>query len=504
MTGTADTEAPEFAKIYNLNVVVIPPNRINQRKDLNDVIYKTENAKFNAVVETVKEEHANGRPVLIGTIAIEKSEAIAKQLTRAGIRHNVLNAKQHAREADIIAQAGRFGAVTVSTNMAGRGTDILLGGNPEFLAKAKVNPDENPQEYQKTLDDLKSVCAEEQKKVIAAGGLYVIGTERHESRRIDNQLRGRTGRQGDPGQTRFFISLEDDLMRIFGSDRIANVMSRIGMTEDEVIEHRWITRAIESAQKRVEAHNFEIRKNVLEYDDVMNQQRHTVYSLRRKILGNQNLDEELTDMIDALVSLLVEGFGPDKKGELDEKILDEHFFEQFGFHFSVGQNETINANSVGQKMYDDALSYLNNKKTQYGEKIMAQATKFFMLQTLDDLWKDHLLTMDHLRDGIGLRGYGNKDPKMEYKKEGFALFQDMMARFHQQSVERIFKVQIQKEEEVQIKEDPKQQIQESHGPVAKQAKSTTVKKIIPDTKPNEPCPCGSGKKYKRCHGVEAA
>lgn len=506
MTGTADTEAAEFASIYNLDVVVIPANKSIQRQDLNDVIYKTENAKFKAVVEDVRQEHEKGRPVLIGTIAIEKSEQISKMLTRAGIPHNVLNAKQHEREADIVAQAGRFGAVTVSTNMAGRGTDIVLGGNPEFLAKARYNPEENPEEYAKYLEELYVICKSEQQKVLEQGGLYVIGTERHESRRIDNQLRGRTGRQGDPGQTRFFVSLEDDLMRIFGSERITSVMNTLGMEEDEVIEHRWITKAIEGAQKKVEAHNFEIRKNVLEYDDVMNQQRTTIYNKRKLILAGTNLEEELTDNIDNLVAGLVDQFGPDKKGQFDRDSLGEHFFELFGFHTEFPTSETT-PESIGQKMYEDATAFLQSKKSQYPEDVLNQASKFFMLSTLDELWKDHLLTMDHLREGIGLRGYSQKDPKNEYKREGFVLFENMLTRYAQQSTEKIFKVQIRTENEVELKEKDEPKMQMSHGPTAQPSrkKPTTVTRVNADkVGRNDPCPCGSGKKYKKCHGVDEA
>ncbi|MCP5464089.1 MAG: preprotein translocase subunit SecA [Deltaproteobacteria bacterium] len=498
MTGTADTEAPEFQNIYKLSVVVIPTNRPSQRQDDNDVIYKSETAKFKAVVEQVKEEHEQGRPVLIGTIAIEKSEVLSKMLTRAGVRHNVLNAKQHGKEADIVAQAGRPGAVTVSTNMAGRGTDIVLGGNPEFLAKSKADPDENPEEYQKALEEFKKLCVEDQKKLLDLGGLLVLGTERHESRRIDNQLRGRTGRQGDPGATRFYVSLDDDLMRIFGSERISNVMNRLGMGEDEVIEHKWITKALENAQKKVEAHNFEIRKNVLEYDDVMNQQRTTIYSRRKKILAGQHLEEELTDMLDSVVSMMADQLAQPKKSPIDLEIFDEHFFDQFGFHLELAETEW-DSESLGQKIYDSAFEYYQNKKEQYGP-LLDQAVRFFMLQTLDDLWKDHLLTMDHLREGIGLRGYGQKDPKQEYKKEGFALFENMIFRSYQQSLEKIFKVQIQTEEEVKLKEKPQQDIQLSRGEAPKKNAPAPIKRSTPKVGRNDDCPCGSGKKYKKCHG----
>jgi len=302
MTGTADTEAQEFAKIYNLEVMAIPTNRQMIRQDLADVIYKTEREKFNQAIEEIKELHKKGRPVLVGTISIEKSEKLSALLKRQGIPHHVLNAKQHEREAEIIAQAGRFGAVTISTNMAGRGTDILLGGNPEFLAKNKVNKDENPEGYEKALDAFREECEAEKKKVVEEGGLHILGTERHESRRIDNQLRGRAGRQGDPGSSSFYLSLEDDLLRIFGSERISSMMDRLGIEENEPITHPWITKAIENAQKRVEGHNFDLRKHLLDYDDVMSQQRKTVYGLRREILGGAATHNKILDMIDEAVT----------------------------------------------------------------------------------------------------------------------------------------------------------------------------------------------------------
>jgi preprotein translocase subunit SecA len=482
---------------------VIPTNARCIRKDLNDVIYKTERGKFKAVVEEVRREHEKGRPVLIGTIAIEKSEILSKMLDREGIKHNVLNAKHHEREAEIIAQAGRFGAVTVSTNMAGRGTDIVLGGNPTFLAKAKVDPENDPPGHARALEDMKKICSEEQKKVLEQGGLYVVGTERHEARRIDNQLRGRTARQGDPGQTRFYVSLEDDLMRIFGAERISGLMDRLGMGEDDVIEHKFITRAIESSQRRVEGHNFDIRKHVLEYDDVMNQQRRTVYSKRKKILAGEDLENEITDYVDTIVSDLLDGYGPDRKGNYDQKEFDDHFFAQFGFHFEPLQGD-FTPEQFGQKMYDDVIAYLKNKKETYGAPIMDGAIRFFVMQTLDDLWKDHLLTMDHLREGIGLRGYSQKDPKNEYKKEGYALFEGMIFRLAQQSLEKIFKVQVKTEEEVTLKDREEPRIQLGRGTAVSQQRSGGIKHETPKVGRNDPCPCGSGKKYKKCCGAGVA
>lgn len=511
MTGTADTEAPEFAKIYNLEVVVIPSNRINVREDQNDVIYKSQTAKFNAVVEEIKKLHDSGRPVLVGTIAIEKSELLSGMLKRRGVTHNVLNAKQHEREAEIVAQAGRFGAVTVSTNMAGRGTDIVLGGNPEFMAMAQCGKEADPAEFQKAFLSFKEQCDVERKQVVECGGLFILGTERHESRRIDNQLRGRAGRQGDPGASRFFVSLEDDLMRIFGSDRIANIMGKLGMGEDETIEHPWISKAIENAQKKVEAHNFDIRKTVLEYDDVMNQQRTTVYGRRKQILSAGDTKDQLTDMLDGVVDALSQEFDPKNSGgEFNQTGLEERCMNTFGFKPAFDPDRNWNAESLGQLIYDEAISFYDKKEAHHGPELMRQVERFFMLQTLDTLWKDHLLTMDHLREGIGLRGYGQKDPRMEYKKEGFALFEAMMMSFYDDSVQKLFKVQIQKNDEVPLKRVDRQPMQMQKAEVAPAVgagerakalpKPETIKRDVPKVGRNDPCPCGSGKKYKKCHG----
>lgn len=508
MTGTADTEAPEFAKIYNLEVMVIPTNQPMVRKDENDLIYKTNNAKFKAVVEEIKTQYDLGRPVLVGTIAIEKSELLSSMLKRRGVPHHVLNAKQHDKEAEIVAQAGRLKSVTVSTNMAGRGTDIMLGGNPEFLARQEVGKEAEPEIYQKAFEKYKAQCVEERKKVVELGGLYILGTERHESRRIDNQLRGRSGRQGDPGASRFYISLEDDLMRVFGSDRIANVMGRLGMTEDETIEHKWISKAIENAQKKVEAHNFDMRKNVLEYDDVMNQQRTTVYSKRKQILSgvaNKNLALDMTDRVATDIGL---EFDAQKGEEFNPKGLEEKVFDQFGLRLSF-EGANWNADSIGEKIYNEAVLFYENKEKEVGEPVMRHVEKFFMLQTLDHLWKDHLLGMDHLREGIGLRGWAQKDPKLEYKKEGFVLFEEMMKRFDEESLKRIFKVQIKKEEEQAnlvrtdepvISQATQAQTGQFGKPASKPSKVETIKNDMPKVGRNDPCPCGSGKKYKKCHG----
>lgn len=519
MTGTADTEAPEFAKIYNLEVLVAPTNMPMIRSDYDDVIYKTQKAKFKAVVEEIKKLHDEGRPVLVGTIAIEKSEILSDMLKRRGIPHNVLNAKNHEREAEIIAQAGRLGAVTVSTNMAGRGTDIMLGGNPEALAKSRVGKDVPEEEFKKTYREFRKKCDEEKKEVINRGGLFILGTERHESRRIDNQLRGRSGRQGDPGASRFFVSLEDDLMRIFGSERISGIMGKLGMGEDETIEHRWISKAIENAQKKVEEHNFEIRKNVLEYDDVMNQQRMTIYKRRRNILKGEELKDQVLDMIDVLAGGVSAEFDPKASGgELNKEGLEERIFGQFGLKLFFDGDKKWAVDSIGQYVYDEAVKFYSNKDEEVGPSIMRQVEKYFMLQTLDHLWKDHLLAMDHLREGIGLRGYGQKDPRLEYKKEGYAMFEAMIDRFYADAIQRIFRVQIKQEKDVAMERRRLQPIKMGRGPMAAPAspmeaaskppkKQETVKRQYPKVGRNDPCPCGAvsqdgrSKKYKHCHGA---
>ncbi|MDO8519919.1 MAG: preprotein translocase subunit SecA, partial [Deltaproteobacteria bacterium] len=509
MTGTADTEAAEFAKIYNLEVAVIPTNQNMIRKDHDDVIYKSHNAKFKAVVEEIKKLHDEGRPVLVGTIAIEKSETLSSMLKRRGVPPHVLNAKQHEREAEIVAQAGRLGGVTVSTNMAGRGTDIMLGGNPEFMARAQVGKDATDEEFAKAASEFRKKCDEERKQVVERGGLFILGTERHESRRIDNQLRGRAGRQGDPGASRFFVSLEDDLMRIFGSDRISGIMGKLGMGEDETIEHPWISKAIENAQKKVEAHNFDIRKTVLEYDDVMNQQRMTVYGRRKQILNGQNLKEEVLDMVDALADGISSTFEPSEENATT--VLKEKILKQFGMKMEFPEGTEWKTDSVGQKLFDEAVKFYEAKEMENGPEVTRQVERFFMLQALDQLWKDHLLAMDHLREGIGLRGYGQKDPRLEYKKEGFAMFEAMMYRFYEDAIERVFKVQVKQGQELKQKErvrpmqmarGPEMEMAKV-GPVAVQKqppKPQTITREFPKVGRNDPCSCGSGKKYKKCHG----
>jgi preprotein translocase subunit SecA len=520
MTGTADTEAEEFAKTYNLDVIVVPTHMPMVRDDQSDRIYKNEKAKFDAVVSEVKELNERGQPILVGTISIEKSEVLSKMLTRNGVQHHVLNAKHHEKEAHIVSQAGRKGAVTISTNMAGRGTDIMLGGNPEVLARTEVGEDAEDAEYASVLERFKEVCAVEKRDVIDAGGLRIMGTERHESRRIDNQLRGRSGRQGDPGSTCFYLSLEDDLLRIFGGDRIQGLMNRLGMEEDEEIQHPWLSRAIANAQRKVEGHNFLIRKNLLEYDDVMNQQRRTVYDRRREILTQNDLKDLVLDMIDQSVTEIVEEFVPDRiDGEYDPKPLEEKVVSRFNMPFAFADvpEAERNPDGIGKYLYDRAVAHYDERGEANGSEIMRHVEKIILLQNLDQLWKDHLLQMDHLKEGIGLRGYGQRDPLLEYKREGFGLFRDMMNRFAVDVVEKVFRVQVTTEESLKKAEAAEQGTMAptriSHGEVSAfaqnapaeargdhGAKVQTVKRTAQKVGRNDPCPCGSGKKYKKCCG----
>lgn len=504
MTGTADTEAAEFKKIYNLEVVVIPTNLPMIREDRPDLIYKTEQEKYDAVVDEIRELYHRGQPVLVGTISIEKSEYLSRRLKKIGIPHNVLNAKNHALEAEIVAQAGRYKAVTISTNMAGRGTDIILGGNPVFLAKAKTRKGENSEEYQLLLKQFRQQCEAERQKVLEAGGLHILGTERHESRRIDNQLRGRSGRQGDPGSSRFYLSLEDELMRIFGGERVKMIMDRVGMADGEPIEHRYTTKAIENAQRKVEAHNFDIRKHLLEFDDVMNKQREVVYSQRRFILGGQDLKASVFDMIEDIVEELVERFTDERTHFEDWDIqgLLEALWAQFGLRFQIESLPSPQQSRAGLTDYLIAATRqeYEKKEAEIGSDLMRELEKFIMLQAVDNQWKDHLLSMDHLKDGIGLRGYGQRDPLKEYQKEGYELFLDMSARIKEESVRNLFLVRIAREEDVeQLTPKSDQELVLSHGDEGN-SRGTTVRRQSEKIGRNAPCPCGSGKKYKKCCG----
>jgi len=503
MTGTADTEAAEFSKIYKLDVVVIPTNRPLLRPDFPDVVYKTEREKFKAVVEEVKELHTKGQPVLVGTISIEKSEALSTLMQREGIPHNVLNAKHHEKEAEIVAQAGRKGMVTIATNMAGRGTDILLGGNAEGLAKKwlAANPEAADEEYTAMLEKYRGQCVADHDEVVELGGLHILGTERHESRRIDNQLRGRSGRQGDPGSSKFYLSLEDDLLRIFGSERVAKIMDMLKIEEGEAITHGLISRAIENAQKKVEAHNFDIRKHLIEYDDVMNKQREVIYTQRREILAGAELRDSFLEMMDETVEDLVEAYAVEKVSaeEWDWEGITRAVHQSFGFLFEIpGETmERLVPDNFRELLREKVHEVFQERLEMFGEELTDHLIKVIMLQTIDAQWKDHLLSIDHLKEGIGLRGYGQRDPKQEYKKEAYQLFMDMITRIRQEVVEKIFWVQIAREEDVEQMEQ-------------KQRKQRLVFNLADDTPQqpvkstkvgrNDPCPCGSGKKYKKCCG----
>jgi preprotein translocase subunit SecA len=517
MTGTADTEAAEFAKIYNLDVNVVPTNRKMIRQDYADVVYRTEKEKFDAIVEEIKDCHERGQPVLVGTISIEKSEKIAGLLSRNGVKHNVLNAKQHEREAEIVAQAGRKGAVTIATNMAGRGTDILLGGNPDFMYKQVLYREENIAESRKLeiYEGIRSDCEKDKQDVIAAGGLHILGTERHESRRIDNQLRGRAGRQGDPGTSRFYLSLQDDLMRIFASERVSQLMLKLGMEEGVPIEHGMVTRAIANAQKKVEAHNFEIRKQLLEYDDVMNKQREVIYRHRRAVLSGENLTNDLHDMMGSSVESSLSVYCPPEQypEEWDVKGLTEVMHGQFGLDITQGKQDggdslrDVGRDALLEDLRTQVRDAYTKKEQELGPDLMRFLEKTFMLQVIDHHWKDHLLGMDHLRDGIGLRGYGQKDPLIEYKREGFDLFAGMMDRVKSDTLDRLFHVQAVRHEGEQpapppqpiiSQPPPKLTLNRGDEPITAQAPAQRTENKVGR---NDPCPCGSGKKYKKCHGT---
>ncbi|OPY19052.1 MAG: preprotein translocase subunit SecA [Syntrophus sp. PtaB.Bin075] len=468
MTGTADTEAAEFKKIYNLDVVVVPTNMPMIRVDHTDVIYKTEKEKFSAVIEEIKELHKAKRPVLVGTISIEKSELLSKYLTQTGIQHHVLNAKNHEKEAEIVSQAGQPGQVTISTNMAGRGTDIKLGEG-----------------------------------VAELGGLHILGTERHESRRIDNQLRGRSGRQGDMGSSRFYLSLEDDLLRIFGAEKISSIMDKIGIEENQPIEHKLISRAIENAQKRVEGQNFDIRKHLLEYDDVMNRQRQVIYEQRRNVLKGDELREDLLDMIEEVVEDFVPEYVDEKRhpDEWNLKGLEDRVLKQFSLRLDFSKSGDVGSlEDIQEKIVAAVNDLLNRKEAEFGKPLMDYLIRMISIQSIDSHWKDHLLAMDHLKEGIGLRGYGQKDPVREYQKEGYDLFMDMIRRIKEDTLEKLCMVQIRREEEVEeMREQSRQNYIMNRGEDI--AAPATVRRKNEKVGRNDPCPCGSGKKYKKCCGA---
>jgi preprotein translocase subunit SecA len=567
MTGTADTEAEEFGKIYNLDVTVAPTHRNMVRKDAEDLVYKTEREKFDALCTEIEERNKKGQPILVGTVSVAKSEVVSSLLKKRGVPHNVLNAKNHQREAEIVAQAGRKGSVTISTNMAGRGTDIVLGGNHEMMAKHEVGPEPDAPmdgeeqeafeqrrlEWGKRLEELKErlkvQTAGEHKTVVDLGGLHILGTERHESRRIDNQLRGRAGRQGDPGSSIFYLSLEDELMRIFGSERISGLMERLGMKEGEQIEHRWLSKAIENAQKKVEGHNFDMRKNLLEYDDVMNQQRKSIYRLRRMVLGFGagvpvvEFDEDpktrkkirhekvyawtdardhVLDLVEDLVVDMVANSCPERNNPAawDLDGLSALVRDQFGLDLKFGNPPAgRDARAAIEEQVFNVVEKAYRQKEELlgvdGEKVpvLRRWEQYIYLQSIDQLWKDHLLAMDHLREGIGLRGYGQRDPKQEYKKEGYDMFVQMTWRVKAAVIGNILRLQPVRQEsaeEIEAKRvalGRRQRMIESRGAEegeAEKPKQETVVRSQPKVGRNDPCPCGSGKKYKKCHGATAA
>jgi preprotein translocase subunit SecA len=508
MTGTADTEAEEFHKIYKLDVVVIPTNRPLLRPDYPDVIYKTEREKFDAVIKDIKEHYELGQPCLVGTISIEKSEVLSELLRKQGVPHFVLNAKQHEKEAEIVAQAGRKAAITIATNMAGRGTDIVLGGNPDGLLKQwkLTNPDASEEQVAAQLEQFKAQCAQEHDEVVALGGLHIIGTERHESRRIDNQLRGRSGRQGDPGSSRFYLSLQDDLLRIFGSERVAKIMDFLKIEEGEAITHGMISKSIENAQKKVEAHNFEIRKHLIDYDDVMNKQREVIYTQRREILAGQDIRESFMEMLDETIGDIVNAYAFEKTAPLewDWESLTEAAGRCFSLQLELSREmiARLNAESLRNLLQEQAHAIIARKAEELSDEVMDQLIRVVMLQAIDTHWKDHLLNIDHLKEGIGLRGYGQKDPKQEYKKEAYHLFMEMIIRIREETVEKVFWVQLEREEDLEELEE--EQLEKGRklfqNIISNEDHSQEPAKSSKAAGRNETCPCGSGKKYKKCCG----
>ena len=546
MTGTAKTEATEFTEIYGLNIVTVPTNRPNIRKDYPDAVYKTVNGKYNAVIRQVMECHEKGQPVLVGTVSVEKSELLAKMLQRHTRDFNVLNAKNHEREAEIVAQAGKKGAITIATNMAGRGTDIMLGGNAEYMAKAQMrkehfcenllNPDAPqealPEEVELLLteanghgdtqdqnilaararfDELyakyKAEIADEAEEVRAAGGLFIIGTERHESRRIDNQLRGRAGRQGDPGASRFYLSLEDDLMRLFGGDRVQGLMGSLGLDEDTPIENRMVTSTIESAQKKLEGRNFEIRKNVLRYDDVMNQQREIIYGQRRKVLDGEDISAEMHNMLRENIDSSCKQFlAGDVKDEWDFGALRRHYAgwltKDEDFRYTVEDYDHISREGIADALYDRGMKILADKEARYGTPLMRELERICLLKCVDRYWMDHIDNMDQLRQGIGLRGYGQKDPVVEYRIEGFDMFDQMVDSIREDSIKMLLMIEVRQAGVAPKREQVARPVGEGYmpgngAPRAQGAPKGQPVRIIKIGR-NDPCPCGSGLKWKKC------
>jgi len=567
MTGTADTEAAEFNKTYKLDVTVIPTNKPLRRQEFEDVVYRTEEEKFRNAAKEIKERHDKGQPVLVGTVSVEKSEKLSGILKRMGVRHEVLNAKNHEREAFLVAQAGRKGVVTVSTNMAGRGTDILLGGNPEFMAKEHLRKEsKDPDAYQtaamgtperaewdRTYTRYKDQTAGEHDEVVELGGMHIVGTERHESRRIDNQLRGRSGRQGDPGSARFYLSLQDDLMRIFGGHRMQNLMLKLGMEEDVPIESRLISKRIAAAQKAVEAQNFASRKHVLEYDDVMNKQRQAVYGMRRNLLEGTDQKSRILDIIGGILAQFMDLRLPAKAhaGQYDWANFESDILNQFGVRVHTDELQEMDRRSIEDTIHDQLLKRYQEKEDMLSPELLREAERMIMLNVIDNQWKDHLLSMDHLKEGIGMRAYGQKDPLIEYKKESFVMFQDMMDRIEDETIRFLFFLQRGEEDRSAggrsagipnvphpelWDEEPEDELEPvAVSAIAEQERKAAQSSVLDLTRNiqrkkekemaalqfvggeattaqqpvlakdktgrNDPCPCGSGKKYKKCHGA---
>ena len=529
MTGTAMTESTEFEQIYKLDVVEVPTNKPMIRQDMPDVVYKTEAGKFRAVIQQIEECHARNQPVLVGTISIEKSELLSGMLKKKGIAHEVLNAKQHEREAEIVAQAGKLGAVTIATNMAGRGTDIKLGGNTEYLAKAEMRRMGFPEElivastdfgetedqevlaarktFQELEDKYKEEIRPEAEKVCEAGGLFILGTERHESRRIDNQLRGRSGRQGDPGMSRFFLSLEDDLMRLFGGERINSLMEALGIDEDTPIENKMLTNSIESAQRKVEERNFGIRRDVLQYDDVMNRQREIIYSQRDKVLDGESVRDAIIGMIKESIESNVKRYTADGEDHSNWNLtgLRDYYAgwltKDEDFRYTAQEQEDIEPGDIIALLTDRAMEIYDGKEQQYGDQLMRELERVVLLKTVDRYWMDHIDNMDELRKGIHLRAYGQKDPVVMYRIEGFDMFDQMIAAIREDTSHLMLTVQIRTQEEPKREQVAK--------PTATSADGTDAPRTVRKTAAqkvgrNDPCPCGSGKKYKKCCGRDAA
>ena len=529
MTGTAKTEEEEFKSIYRMDVVQIPTNKPVVREDMDDVVYKTEAAKYKFAVDEIEERHKNGQPILVGTISIEDSEMLSDMLKKRGIRHEVLNAKNHEKEAEIVAQAGRFGQVTIATNMAGRGTDIILGGNPEFMTVKEMKrlgyadeiitqasgfgytEDEEIREarekYHSILEEKKEELKEEQDKVREAGGLCIIGTERHESRRIDNQLRGRAGRQGDPGTSRFFISLEDELMRLFGSDRLMAMVEKIGMDDDMPIEHKMLSKSIEGAQKKVEGKNFSIRKHVLQYDDVMNKQREIIYKERRNVLEGEDVHSEILDMIDKTIDKVLSYYIPEGSypESWDLKALEERFVNIFhpDKKVEVGNVEDLTKESLKEIIKNEALRLYDEKEKLVGEERMRELERIILLQVVDSKWMDHIDAMDQLRQGIGLRAIGQEDPVRAYQIEGFEMFDEMIQSIQEETLNYIYGFQVRIEaqpiERKQMVDMDKLEQKGGSETEEEGPKQIKTDKVVGR---NDLCPCGSGKKYKKCCGKD--